>query len=859
MGSSCDLEPARPPCSRSFLAGDGELPGLIEQFDWSVTPLGSLDRWPGVLKTTVGLILRSSVPIVTLWGERGTMIYNDAYSRFAGSRHPKLLGSAVRDGWPEVADFNDNVMKVGLAGGTLSFQDQELTLFRSQGPERVWMNLDYSPILDEGGVPIGVMAVVVETTQAVVAARRLRDNEARLQFLDNLNKETAKSADADTILATTTRMVGEYLHVTSCAYADMDDDEDGFTIRGDWAAPGAVHIVGHYSLADFGALAVKNLGAGLPLIINDNLKEISAEEAATFQSIGISATICMPLVKEGRLTALMAIHHRKPHVWTDFELALITEVTDRSWAHIERVRAGAEVREGERRFREELEEQVKARTADIVQAEKTIRTVFETSFMSQGLLTVDGRVVYVNATALRDIGLKLDDVVGLYFWETPWFSQTPSVSAEIRDAVARVARGEHIQIPLHLKLPAGDRLHEFSMRPALDETGRVVALVPEAIDVTARVRAEQALQQTQKMEAIGNLTGGIAHDFNNLLMAVLGSLELLRKRLPEDERLIRLLNNAMEGAKRGKSLTERMLSFARRQDLQPERISLAKLVAGMAELLERSLGPMISLDIQIPDDLPPVQADPNQLESALLNLAVNARDTMRGEGPLRIYANECSPTRADKLVGRFVCLAVQDQGEGMDERTLKRATEPFFTTKGVGKGTGLGLSMVQGMAEQSGGRLTLISEVGRGTTAELWLPAAVTTDIAPRHVPNQIQAAMRPRRPLKVLVVDDDPLVLSNAAAMLEDLGHSVAVASSGEAALRILLTERFDLLLTDYAMPQMTGAQLIRELHAGYPRMAIIIATGFGELPDDVSVMTRLRKPYSQSDLADAIAKVDA
>ena len=334
----------------SFLAAGGTTAKLIAGHDWSES-LGPIESWPGSLKTTVGILLHSPVPIVLLWGEDGFMIYNDAYSVFAGGRHPQLLGSKVREGWPEVAEFNDNVMKVGMAGDTLSYRDQELTLHRFGAAEQVFMNLDYSPVFGEGGKPAGVIAVVVETSLRVAAERKVQQNEARLLFLDALGKETAKSHDADAIMAITTKMTGEYLKVAICAYADMDADQDGFTIQGEWSAPGCPSIVGHYNLADFGKLAVRNLGAGRPLVVNDNLRELAPEEAATFQNIGIAATICMPLVKEGRLTALMAIHDKVPRLWTDEDLAILTEVTERSWAHIERVSSEAALRAREAQLR----------------------------------------------------------------------------------------------------------------------------------------------------------------------------------------------------------------------------------------------------------------------------------------------------------------------------------------------------------------------------------------------------------------------------------------------------------------------------------------------------------------------------
>lgn len=309
----------------SWLDGTGETGALIRSMDWTASGLGPVDAWPPSLRTVTGMLLLSPVPIVLLWGEKGIMIYNDAYSVFAGSRHPALLGSEVRKGWSEIADFNDNVMRVGLAGGTLAYKDQRLTLTRHGKPEPVWMDLDYSPVLGEDGKPAGVIAIVVETTERVLAEERVRENEARLRFLDELREETAKHTDADAILATTMRLLGEHLGVAVCAYADMEPDEDAFTIRGDWTTPGAHSIVGRYSLAAFGEMAVRNLHAGEPLVIDDNRAQLAPDEAKTFLDIGIAATICMPLLKEGRLTALMAIHDRVPRVWQPRELALMRE------------------------------------------------------------------------------------------------------------------------------------------------------------------------------------------------------------------------------------------------------------------------------------------------------------------------------------------------------------------------------------------------------------------------------------------------------------------------------------------------------------------------------------------------------
>ena len=372
--------------------------------------------------------------------------------------------------------------------------------------------------------------------------------------------------------------------------------------------------------------------------------------------------------------------------------------------------------------------------------------------------------------------------------------------------------------------------------------------------------AREALLQSQKMEAVGHLTGGIAHDFNNLLMAVLGSLELMRKRLPDDSKLIALLENAIQGAQRGAALTKRLLAFARRQELKQEAIDIPKLVRAMQELLERSLGPSIKIETQFPSISRPVLCDANQLEMILLNLAVNARDAMPTGGQILIAAREEVLREEDDSrlhPGAYLCLTVSDTGSGMDEETLRHAMEPFFTTKGPGKGTGLGLSVVHGIVEQCGGWFTLRSRKGEGTTAELWLPLAPSyapkTEIAANPSPNII-----PHYPLVILTVDDDELVLANTIAMLEDLGHTGLAASSGSEGLGVLRRQQVDLVITDYAMPHMDGRQLAAAIKKEWPDLPIIVASGFAEMsPETEQSLCLLPKPFSEGELAMQIARV--
>jgi PAS domain S-box-containing protein len=424
------------------------------------------------------------------------------------------------------------------------------------------------------------------------------------------------------------------------------------------------------------------------------------------------------------------------------------------------------------------------------------------------------------------------------------------VSADITERLK--AREQQRQLNEVLEERVAERTRELEQAHAL-----VMA------EVSQRERAEEQLRQAQKMEAIGQLTGGVAHDFNNLLMAVLGNLELLRKHLGDDIKAIRLIDGALQGAKRGASLTQRLLAFARRQDLHIGPVDLAGLVMGMKDLLARSVGSTVSVEVVVPENLPPVSADANQVELALLNLAVNARDAMPDGGAIRIDLKEAERISATDApaAGHYVVLSVADQGHGMDEETLQKAIEPFFSTKELGKGTGLGLSMIHGLALQLKGDLKLASAPGKGTTAELWIP--VSTSSVPEQEPSPATPddAANAVGPKRILLVDDDVLIAMSSADMLSDLGHEVFEAHSGQEALAYLAqNSRFDLMITDYSMPGMTGAELAKAAREIAPELPIVIASGYAELPPGLELdVARLGKPYTQDQLALEILKLTA
>ena len=842
-----DTAAALAPVSAAFLGASTACGDLIASRDWSATTLGPIADWPQCLRTATALLLRSPVPIVMLWGEKGVMLYNDAYSHFAGGRHPDLLGSEVRQGWPEVADFNDNVMKVGLAGGTLQYRDQKLILFRHGRPEPVWMDLDYSPVLDEAGDPAGVICILGETTQRVEAERHAA-------FLHSLSDELRALDDPTALLALAAKALGPELGASRVFYATIST-AGWMTVEQDHA-DGVASIVGVHSLESFGPDLLRAYRGGEPVVVRDvQADERLSEGARTgLQAREVSAFIDVVLFQEEQWVGLLAVQSATPRDWTPAEETLAQAVGERLKTAIERARAEQALRE----LKDTLEKRVAEATSELLLHQNIVQSnpgpilAFDHDLRITAFNPPHAEKFFQTQGAPSYIGQRFPD----YFIP----EERPQITALMQRALA----GETFTTRVEFGDPAHARLHwDLTHGPVRDADGVIVGGFHHAIEVTAHVEAQrllaesqEALRHSQKMEAMGQLTGGVAHDFNNLLTPIVGSLDMLQRRGVGGDREQRLIEGALQSADRAKTLVQRLLAFARRQPLQAQAVDLAALLAGMKDLVASTSGPTIQLEFDLDTSLPRAFADANQIEMAILNLAVNARDAMPGGGRLIISATaeHIGEQQPGPLApGRYVRLSVADTGVGMDDETLKRAVEPFFSTKGIGKGTGLGLSMVHGLAAQLGGALVVSSTPGLGTTVELWLPTTETTVDAAEAV----QPFKGPARSGTALVVDDEDLVRSSTADMLADLGYAVVEAHSAEEALGLLdggLSP--DLLVTDHLMPGLSGADLVRQVAATRPIQALIIS-GYAEVEGIAPDLPRLVKPFRQSELAQAIAAI--
>ncbi|MGY4237146.1 PAS domain S-box-containing protein [Bradyrhizobium sp. USDA 4449] len=516
-----------------------------------------------------------------------------------------------------------------------------------------------------------------------------------------------------------------------------------------------------------------------------------------------------------------------------------------------------------RRLNETLEERIAERTAELESNESRLRAILATSNQYQGLVDLKGELLYANNTALDGIKARSEDVIGRPFWETPWFTGTHGMSAAVHEAFESVLKGQAVRMEMRLRLPVGERDFDFGMRPVLDRHGNITGAVPEAVDITERRRGEEALRQSQKMEAIGQLTGGVAHDFNNLLTIIRSATDFLRRRELPEERRRRYVDAISDTVERASKLTAQLLAFARRQPLKPQIFNVGSQVEGVAQLVRPLVGGRIEIAVQIDDSDCFTVADVAQFETALINLAINARDAMDGEGRLTIAVRKVQGIpnlRAQSARGGdYVAISVADTGSGIAPENIDAIFEPFFTTKEVGKGTGLGLSQAFGFAKQSEGDIAVTSTHGQGATFTIYLPQA-QSPATEKEATSLTSESATTGRGYRVLVVEDNDDVGQFSTELLEDLGYVTRRVANASAALAILAENEFavDLVFSDVIMPGMNGVELAGIIRERYPGLPVVLTSGYSNVLAENAHrgFELIQKPYSVESLSRILRK---
>lgn len=691
-----------------------------------------------------------------------------------------------------------------------------------------------------------------------VAMMEVPPKTAPYEFLVALDEALRPLLSAAEITGVAARLVSQSMTVSRCAYAKVAPDQNTFDITCDYS-DGVPSLVGHHRLSEFGAEFLRLARAAQPFVVEDVETDPRTQvEIDSYRRAHIRAAIAVPLLAGGRLCAVMAVHHNQPRRWRQEEVELLQLVASRCWEAIERARVSRELQEANERLKLELRElsSTERQFAQLV-AGVTDCAIY--------MIDRNGYVTSWNPGAERIKGYTADEIIGRHFSQF-YTVEDRAIGLPARSLSLVATQGKFEGEGWRMRKD-GSRFWASVLIDPIYSSDRqqVVGYAKITRDMTERRLMQEQLNQAQKMEAIGQLTGGVAHDFNNLLTVILGNLDIVQRRSPaDDERLQRAIEHATRGAERAAGLTHQLLAFARRQPLNPKPTSVNQLVTTLLELIRRTLPEAITVQSRLSAGVGQVSVDPNQMESALLNLAVNARDAMSGKGTLTISTELMNVSEddalrlGDLLTGPHAVISVADTGVGMSPEVIERAFDPFFTTKPIGQGTGLGLSQVFGFVKQSGGTVKLLSELGEGTTVKIFLPSAAASATS-RHERGR-EEAPQGHFEETVLVVEDEDDVRAYSIECLQDLGFSVLHSCDGPSALRLIADHpEIRLLFTDVGLPHMSGRELAQEVRRIRPELPVLFTTGYaqdgmfqqGKLEHNAELLT---KPFNRTQLAERV-----
>jgi PAS domain S-box-containing protein len=820
------------PVSADFLAGGGEMGALTRAYDWSASPLGPPDTWPQSLRTTLRILLNTNHPMFIWWGSGLIQFYNDAYRQTMGpERHPGALGQGGRECWAEIWDVIGPQIEQVMGGGGATWHENQLVPVTRYGRlEQVYWTYGYSPIDNGGGVG-GVLVVCRDVTEEYLASAALREREAELARVQQIGRIGGLEVDLRTGFRN--RRSPEYLLIHGLPPDAVNETHEDWVRR--------IH-------PDDREATEKKFREAVAGTVRDYTAQYRIVRPSDGEVRWISVRSTIERDENGSAIRLVGAH---------------SDVT-------EQVVADLALRQSEERFRK-LADQLAELNATLAQrVEEKTRERDRIWNVSQDLLLVadrNGIWRTVNPAWTRTLGWSEAELLNR---SSEWLEHPDD--GGVTGAQMRKLGESASTVRFESRFRHRDGSYRWLSWTAVPDQGHIYAVARDVTSEKAaaeRLKAtEEALLQSQKMEAVGQLTGGIAHDFNNLLTGIVGSLDLMQTRLDQGrtENVSRYINAAMTSANRAAALTHRLLAFARRQPLVPKSVDANQLVVSLEDLLRRTIGETIDLEITASDDLWGTLCDPNQLESALLNLAINARDAMPDGGRLSIVTGNArlDGVTADTPAlapGDYICIDVTDTGTGMSAEVAARAFDPFFTTKPIGQGTGLGLSMIYGFARQSNGHASIDSRIGQGTSVKLYLPRHLG-DIAAEHA-SAVKAAEHAATGETVLVVEDEPVVRGVILEMLGEQGYRTMEAVDGPSGLRILrMGERIDLLVTDVGLPGMNGRQLADQARETRPDLKVLFITGYAE---SVAIadgflqpgMEMITKPFDLDNLSRRIRKM--